>query len=326
MSFYDKEHWMNKGMTEKEAIEKVQDLKDRTNRLCVNFWIRKGFSESEAKVKISEIQRNNSLKVNRKKVPYETRISYWLDKGYDLESAKIKLKERQTTFTLEKCIKKYGEIKGTEVYNDRQKRWQKTLKDNNDMIEINKKKGLTKQKFIEKYGEEKYEIYRKLKGYSSSKEGYIKKYGIEKYIERINNLKILLRNNGFNKHSKISIELFLSIEKEIGEECFYGENEKIIQFYNDEKYFCFYVDFMYKNKIIEFYGDYFHANPKLYKFNKIIGSKYKFNTAEKIWERDKLREELIINRGYDILIIWEKDYKDNKEEIKNKCIKWIKNL
>lgn len=29
---------------------------------------------------------------------------------------------------------------------------------------------------------------------------------------------------------------------------------------------------------------------------------------------------------YDVLIIWESDYKNNKNEIKNKCIKWIKNL
>lgn len=98
-------------------------------------------------------------------------------------------------------------------------------------------------------------------------------------------------------------------------------------YYDDNnKYFCFYVDFMYNNKIIEFYGDYFHANPNLYKSDKIIGSKYKYYSAEEIWKRDFDRINLIKEKGFDILIIWEYDYKKNKEEIINKCIRWIKNL
>lgn len=47
-------------------------------------------------------------------------LEYWLNKGYSLDEAKEKRKERQSTFTLEKCIKKYGEEEGTRIFNERQ--------------------------------------------------------------------------------------------------------------------------------------------------------------------------------------------------------------
>ena len=319
MSYFTVEHWINKGMSENQAIEKVKDLKIRINRYCVEYWLRKGLTESEAKEKISEIQRNNAAKVNQKNKPNSTRLEYWLNKGYTENEAKEKLKERQSTFTLKKCIIKHGETEGLKVYNDRQINWQKTLNKNNNKDELNKKRGLTKEQFIIKHGIDEYDKNIEAKRIGCSKEGLINKFGIDKYTERINNIKNALRKSGFNKYSKISSELFIEIENNINEKCYYGKEEKIIQFYDDNgKYFCFYVDFSCNNKIIEFYGDYFHGNPDLYKLDKIIGSKYKHFTAEEIWKRDRERIQLIKDRGYDILIIWENEYKKNKEEIKNK--------
>jgi hypothetical protein len=57
-----------------------------------------------------------------------------------LPVTKLKLKERQATFSLKKCISKYGEIEGLKIFEDRQKKWQKTLNDNNDKLELDKKK------------------------------------------------------------------------------------------------------------------------------------------------------------------------------------------
>lgn len=51
-------------------------------------------------------------------------LKWWIEKcNGDVERAKELYKERQTTFTLEKCIKKYGKKKGTQIYNDRQEKW-----------------------------------------------------------------------------------------------------------------------------------------------------------------------------------------------------------
>lgn len=50
-------------------------------------------------------------------------IEYYLSRGFDIKEAKLKLSERQKTFTLEKCIKKYGETEGLKIFNERNEKW-----------------------------------------------------------------------------------------------------------------------------------------------------------------------------------------------------------
>ena len=58
---------------------------------------------------------------------HSTKIEYWLAKGYSEEEAKQKIYERQQTFSLEKCIQKYGEEEGRKRFEERQIKWQKSL-------------------------------------------------------------------------------------------------------------------------------------------------------------------------------------------------------
>jgi very-short-patch-repair endonuclease len=71
-----------------------------------------------------------------------------------------------------------------------------------------------------------------------------------------------------------------------------------------------------KNIIIEFNGNYWHCNPKIYKedfFNKKKGM-----FAKEIWEYDSKRKKELENMGFKVLVVWENDYKnDEKEVIKN---------
>lgn len=61
-----------------------------------------------------------------------TKIEYWLDKtNGDIEKAKELLSKRQSTFSLEKCIDKYGEKMGKQIWLDRQERWHKNYKKSN---------------------------------------------------------------------------------------------------------------------------------------------------------------------------------------------------
>jgi hypothetical protein len=71
-----------------------------------------------------------------------TRESYYLSKGFSEKESKLMVKERQTTFSLDLCIKRYGEIEGTNVFNKRQVTWQNTLKNKSkeDIDAINKSK------------------------------------------------------------------------------------------------------------------------------------------------------------------------------------------
>jgi G:T-mismatch repair DNA endonuclease (very short patch repair protein) len=48
---------------------------------------------------------------------------YWVEKGFTQEESKKIISEKQSTFSLEKCISKYGEIKGTQVWKKRQDKW-----------------------------------------------------------------------------------------------------------------------------------------------------------------------------------------------------------
>jgi len=61
---------------------------------------------------------------------YNTRLSYWIEEGHSPEEAIKMLKERQATFSLDKCIEKYGKEKGQQVFQRRQKKWLASLHEN----------------------------------------------------------------------------------------------------------------------------------------------------------------------------------------------------
>ena len=91
---------------------------------CKEFVGYKNLSEEEKKVKIQEktYNKNNpNFKFIRQN--NNTTIEYYLNKGYDEETAKKLLKERQSTFSLKKCIEKYGEEEGTKRFKQRQEKW-----------------------------------------------------------------------------------------------------------------------------------------------------------------------------------------------------------
>lgn len=82
----------------------------------------------------------------------------------------------------------------------------------------------------------------------------------------------------------------------------------------------FYPDVLIRkhNIIFEFYGDYWHANPKKYKAE----DKIKDKTAKEIWEHDRKREEALCKLGFKVIIVWESDYKEQK----NLILRYIKHL
>ena len=81
-------------------------------------------------------------------------------------------------------------------------------------------------------------------------------------------------------------------------------------------------DFTLGKKIIEFNGDYWHMNPKVYSpdyFNKNT----KFTAKEK-WQKDDDKINLAKEKGYDVLVIWEKDFNDDKETQIQKCLQFLR--
>jgi very-short-patch-repair endonuclease len=71
--------------------------------------------------------------------------------------------------------------------------------------------------------------------------------------------------------------------------------------------------------VIEYNGDYWHCNPETWKEND-------YNTAIKMYAKDKWRNDLnrrkVLNSlGYYVIVVWESDWKSDKD----KCINYIKN-
>jgi hypothetical protein len=56
-----------------------------------------------------------------------TTLEYYLNQGMNEDEAKLALRKRQSTFSLEKCIEKYGEAEGIKRFKERQEKWLNTL-------------------------------------------------------------------------------------------------------------------------------------------------------------------------------------------------------
>jgi len=84
----------------------------------------------------------------------------------------------------------------------------------------------------------------------------------------------------------------------------------------------YFVDGVYENFVIEFYGDFWHCNPKKFNSND-YNSLLKMTAGDK-WKIDKKRIEYIEKKGYNVIKIWENDWKNDKEGIIKECIVKLK--
>jgi hypothetical protein len=147
LSAFSREFWVERGC----SIEQADYERNSRRPIRKEYWIKKGYSEEESKLKAIETKKNNSIKGAKKsseRIKEEVylasprRKEYWIKKGYSEEESIKKVSEGQSTFSLQKCIEKYGLLDGTNRWKIRQEKWQNTLKNKteNDIIEMNKKK------------------------------------------------------------------------------------------------------------------------------------------------------------------------------------------
>jgi hypothetical protein len=233
-----------------------------------NFIKYNNMSDEEKKQQIGKVKKTiRNVKENEPWRKGNNNIGYFIHKGYSEEEARVLLKERQTTFSLEKCIQKHGEEKGTEIWQARQEKWQCTL--NSKPIEER---------------------------------------------ERINKAKTFKR--GF---SQISQKLFWDLYGEVkqdfldirfaqlhkGKNDDSGKNHEHVIFFDDNS--CALADFFVSdsNKIIEFDGDYWHGEER--------GNQ----------QRDKERDDKLIEAGYQVLHIKERDYKTDPSIVIKECKEFL---
>ena len=156
---------------------------------------------------------------------------------------------------------------------------------------------------------------------ANGREWYIKKFGEEegnrRYRERMNQWNENFKNT---QHSNVADECVAYIIEgyENIYDFKYGENEAIIEV-SDGKMFK--PDLLYGNKIIEFFGDFWHANPTKYPASYF--HRHKEMTAQEIWDYDRKRTDDLESQGYHVFIIWEWDYTHDTERVINEARKFL---
>jgi len=243
----------NKGLSRVEAISLYEKISNKVSAK------NKSWAESQ-------LENNPEYWDSR----LSTQVEYWVNKGYSKEESKKIISENQATFTLEKCIKKYGKKEGTKIYNDRQEKWSSIME--------------------EKYHDGDYTRF--------CKSNWSK---IE--LEFIKNLVNTLNLSESDYYSALNGKQFFRRFNQINRTVAY--------------------DFVLDKKIIEFNGDYWHMNPKLYEANDYNKSLRK--RAHEIWSYDNEKINYIKEEGYDVLVVWESDYHENPETIIEKCVQYLNN-
>lgn len=214
----------------------------------------------------------------------------------------------------------------------------------------NKSRAITKENLIARHGHDKgsakWENYVKRQAYTNSAE-YL---GVERY-ESINKKKMhnihtftdRYGDDGERKYieylerqslrpffSKKSQKLFDVLVETSGlfDGCdvYYATKNKEFVIYSKENDRPYFYDFVCPsmNLCIEFHGDHYHGNPKIYCPDDYLkGRGVNKMTAKEKWACDDIKNEAIIKRGYDLIIVWESDFDENENEVVGRIKEYV---
>jgi hypothetical protein len=119
-SVYSREFWLSKINPKTNIFYTIEEADfERNSRRPIRkeYWIAKGHSEEEAiKIAIETKNKNNNIgnditskrSIEEKKAYSKRCREYWTLRGYSEEEAIKNISKIQSTFSLEKCISKYG--------------------------------------------------------------------------------------------------------------------------------------------------------------------------------------------------------------------------
>lgn len=187
--------------------------------------------------------------------------------------------------------------------------------------EYNKSRSVTRENLIARHGEDaglkKWDNYCKRQRHTCSLEYFTKKHG------KVEGLKIFANfaqqrafAGGYSNISqaffdvldcKLNYEYSLQYATKNSERC-------VVNDVNGTSYSldCYIPEL---NLGIEFNGDAWHANPKIYKETDVpIPSNLNRNSgycAKTVWERDKTRNDYLKTKLTDVLVVWESEIKEN---------------
>jgi phage FluMu protein Com len=159
-----------------------------------------------------------------------------------------------------------------------------------------------------------WENYRERQRYTTSVEYFVEKYGEIEGKDRYESF-CRGRNMSEKKISNVEVEFVNALRVALSDETF-GPQINIGSAY----YAAFDCGSIERKKIIEFYGSYWHADPRLYAADTYHIQKQQ--TAKMIWSRDRAKKTFAMNLGYSLYICWELDYYENKDKMIQDIKRW----
>jgi len=325
----NKEYFFNLVVCKKCLIHKFPILLEKNYKKWFNTWNQMSFYAFDVNDEQQQLQSKLTgitLENLTRKYGEEIAIRKWnVYKEKQAISNSLKYKQEKhgwtedefNTFnksravTVENLIKKHGEFEGLNMWYKYVEKQQKTK---------------SKEYYVSKYGEDAWVELCKSKTHNM--ENYIKWYGdhataMLKYTEYYDNLIFNNKNkySGLPKSVSMSSQKYFNLlEIELKRlkrdiQVYYYEKDKkeYMKFLNGS---LVYLDFYIKdfNLCIEFNGDIYHGNPKIFSATDKPMPHFNEITCEELWIRDKLRIDTLKSQyDMDTIVIWESEQTNQKE-------------
>lgn len=220
---------------------------------------------------------------------------------------------KSRSVTLDNLLKRHGEVLGREKWNNYVNR--QSITKSYDYV-------------VRKYGVDEWNRICSAKKHTY--DSYLKKYKcVEIATEKYN--EFLKKHSAVIPNSRIADDMFSNIVQNLIEtnyKQYYCAIHNQEWYINIKNYKCIFLDFFLRDtgKVIEFFGDYWHANPQKYKSGTFINHRSPgLKLVDDVWKDDKLRLDYIRKVPYitDVKIVWENDYIKNPKNTIEDCMKFL---
>jgi G:T-mismatch repair DNA endonuclease (very short patch repair protein) len=144
------------------------------------------------------------------------------------------------------------------------------------------------------------------------KQTKLERYGDENYNNTERNVETMLSKYGvpysfYLPHSRSNGKTISKGQRKLFENLKERYNDVLLEHYLEDVNKSVDIYIPSKNKIIEYFGDYWHCNPN--KYSKDYYHTQIHKTAEEVWDTDFKRIKHFEDMGYEVQIVWESDIK-----------------
>lgn len=304
LSKKSKQYWIDRGWTSNESYVKSKENKPKNCKSVYSkeFWLEKINPATNTYYTVDETDfERNSRRPIRKE--------YWIKKGYSegksiqlANEAKEKNNKKGSKNSVITPFRSVSSRRCIEYYTARGFSTEEAEK-----LRSNSQKYFSKEICIQKHGESN-----GTKIWQSRQDAWQATLNAKPAEEkaRINRSK-LSKGITVSKAEKIITEKLVNLGFEV--------ITQFSIFHENKKQFVY--DIMYNNKIIEYNGDFWHSNPAFFK-EDYWNPKTKITAGDK-WKLDKIKIQAAQDQGYEVLVIWENDFKKSQTETIDKCIQFL---